>query len=192
MEKNPGASGEPPKNLLCQRCQTRPASVHFSQVINGDKSDRYLCEDCAKEEGAFHFMIGPQFTVQHVLGGLIGQPTGQARQESVARRCPYCGYTYQRFAETGRLGCDRCYETFHAELEPLVRRLHGSVEHHGKIPQRGGRHLIQRQALAELRERMKAAVAQENFEEAAELRDRIRELEETADGGERGARDTGI
>lgn len=174
----PEESDESTKNPLCQRCNQRPASVHFSKVINGEKTDRYLCEACATEEGAYHFMLGPQFTVQHVLGGLIGQVSmDPARTETSTKRCPYCGYTYQRFGETGRLGCDRCYQTFSAELEPLVRRLHGSVEHHGKVPARGGRQLIQQQNLISLKAHMKQAIDQEDFERAAEIRDEIRRLE---------------
>lgn len=166
------------KDLLCQRCNQKPALVHFSKVVNGEKTDRYLCEDCAKDEGAYHFMLGPQFTVQHVLGGLIGQePLGSQRSETSTKRCPHCGYTYQRFAETGRLGCDYCYQIFAPELEPLVRRLHGSVNHHGKVPVRGGRQWIQQQNLANLRMQMKKAVEREAFEEAAKLRDEIRQLE---------------
>ncbi len=169
---------EQEKHLICQRCNQNPASVHFTKVVNGEKTDRYLCEECAQEEGAYHFMLGPQFTVQHVLGGMIGQePLGAARTETSTKRCPHCGYTYQRFAETGRLGCDRCYQTFAAELDPLVRRLHGSVEHHGKVPVRGGRQWLQQQQLTNLRVRMKQAVEREAFEEAANLRDEIRQLE---------------
>lgn len=161
---------------MCQRCEVKPASVHFSKVVNGEKSDRFLCEECAKEEGAFHFMLGPQFTVQHVLGGLVGQVPA-THSALAGRRCGACGYTYQMFAETGRLGCDHCYETFNEELEPLIRRLHGSVEHHGKVPARRGRHLIEQQRLADLRRQMQDAVVREAFEDAARLRDQIRLME---------------
>ncbi|OLZ10996.1 UvrB/UvrC motif-containing protein [Sulfobacillus thermosulfidooxidans] len=170
---------------LCQRCESRPASVHMSTVVNGEKFDRFLCEDCARQEGAYHFMLVPQFTIQHVLGGLIGAtPTGQRRQAVVDKTCSVCGYSYQQFAETGRLGCDHCYEAFHEELEPLVKRLHGSVEHHGKVPKRGGQDILQQRTLEELRSKMRDAIAREAFEEAAKWRDEIRALEQQhASGG---------
>jgi protein arginine kinase activator len=161
---------------------TRPATVHFSKVVNGEKSDRYLCEDCAREEGAFHFMLGPQFTVQHVLGGLMGQPYPQ--RESIAadnRRCPACGYTYRELAESGRLGCDQCYQVFQTDLMPLVQRLHGRVEHRGKVPKRGARKLAMRREVDALRARLADAIQREAFEEAAALRDQIRRMEEGAD-----------
>lgn len=163
---------------MCQRCQEKPAQVHFSKVVNGEKSERFLCEDCAREEGAFHFMLGPQFTVQHVLGGLIGQAgTPPGRTQTDGRTCPHCGYTFREFAETGRLGCDQCYQTFEGELSPLVLRLHGRVQHRGKFPARGARRLHTKRELEQLREAMNDAIKREAFEEAAELRDKIRSLE---------------
>ncbi len=164
---------------LCQRCETQPASVHVTTVVNGEKFDRYLCEDCARQEGAYHLMLVPQFTIQHVLGGLIGlNPSGQHKEPTPDKSCPDCGYSYQQFAETGRLGCDRCYQAFAEELEPLVKRLHGSVEHHGKVPRRSGQDILHQRTLEELRAKMKDAITQEAFEEAARWRDEIRALED--------------
>ncbi|MCL6562882.1 MAG: UvrB/UvrC motif-containing protein [Firmicutes bacterium] len=175
---------------VCQRCLKRPATVQFSKVVNGEKSERLLCEECAREEGAFHFMLGPVFTVQNVLGGLIGQVPGPVRPSFQERRCPHCGYTYQRFAETGRLGCDRCYETFADQLEPLIRRIQGRASHHGKVPGRAGRAYLRQREIARMKAELKAAVEREEFERAAELRDQIRRLEDelrSSDVGEGGA-----
>ena len=167
---------------MCQRCQQKPAQVHFSKVVNGEKSERFLCENCAKEEGAFHFMLGPQFTVQHVLGGLIGQGAFPAsRTQLDARSCAARGYTFQEFADTGRLGCDQCYKRFENELSPLILRLHGRVEHRGKFPARGARVIQEKRELEKLREAMADAIKREAFEEAAKLRDQIRSLEGGAD-----------
>ena len=164
--------------LSCQRCQRRPASVHFTRVVNGEKSDRYLCEECAREEGAYHFMLDPQFTVHNVLGGLIGQvPESTHAGDQTNLACPHCGHTYQRFAETGRLGCDRCYEAFRPQLDPLFRRLQGAVSHHGKIPSRAGARLKRQQQIDHLREELRQAISAEAFEDAAKLRDEIRRLE---------------
>ncbi len=169
---------QPERAQLCQRCEAHPASVHMTTVVNGEKFDRYLCEECARQEGAYHFMLAPQFTIQHVLGGLIGLPAGQRATPDADKTCPACGYSYLTFAETGRLGCDQCYTAFREELEPLVKRLHGSNEHHGKVPHRSGQAILHRRTLEDLRTKMKEAVAQEAFEKAAELRDAIRALEE--------------
>ena len=181
------------RGQLCQRCESRPASVHMTTVVNGEKFDRFLCEECARQEGPYHLMLVPQFTIQHVLGGLIGaSPTGQRRQAVVDKSCPVCGYSYQQFAETGRLGCDRCYEAFQEELQPLVKRLHGSVEHHGKVPRRGGKDILQQRTLEELRQKMHAAISREAFEEAAKWRDEIRTLEGKPSSQRQGGQDNGI
>lgn len=169
-------SGQTPQ--ICQRCQQKPAHVHVSKVVNGEKSERFLCEDCAREEGAFNFMMAPQFTVQHVLGGLIGQDgTIGSRHQLEQKSCPTCGYTLGEFAETGRLGCDKCYQAFQEELNPLILRLQGRVQHRGKFPARGAKRLRAQRDLEHLRELMNKAIQREAFEEAAQIRDQIRSLE---------------
>ncbi|CAB1129994.1 Nucleotide excision repair protein, with UvrB/UvrC motif [Candidatus Hydrogenisulfobacillus filiaventi] len=167
--------------VVCERCLTRPATVHISRVVNGERTDRYLCEACAKEEGAFPLPFNPQFTLQQLLSGLMGQPQapGQPRPALTAdRQCPACGYRYSQFVDSGRLGCPGCYDAFREELIPLIRRLHGSTQHRGKVPLRAGRQLRRLQDLERLREELRQAVAREEFERAAALRDRIRELEQ--------------
>jgi protein arginine kinase activator len=163
---------------LCQQCHERPAQVHFSKVVNGEKTEQLLCEDCARQAGAFNFIMGPQFTVQHLLGGLIGHGgfVG-ARPQTSTSRCEHCGYTLQQFAETGRLGCDHCYQAFQSELGPLVMRLHGRVQHRGKYPKRGAGQLAAQRELEQLRLAMAEAIKREAFEEAAAIRDKIRDLE---------------
>lgn len=164
---------------VCQRCQQRSAHVHFSQVVNGVKSERFLCEDCAREEGGFNVIVGPQsFTVQHVLGGLIGQGGfAGSRPQREQKACPACGYSFRQFAETGCLGCDQCYQAFHEELSPLILRVQGRVQHRGKFPARGAEKLRAKREMEQLRESMNEAIRREAFEEAAEIRDKIRGLE---------------
>lgn len=172
---------------LCQRCKARPASILVSRVVNGTKTDRYLCESCAKDEGAFHIMLSPPFTVHHMLGGLIGAP-GTApraqRDQGLDVRCPACGQSYQEFTGTGRLGCAHCYTAFREELSPLIRRVQAGTEHRGKVPVRTGGEMRKKRQLDELREALKACISREEFEKAAELRDQIRLLEQ--DSGAKG------
>ena len=163
---------------MCQRCHKNPAQVHLSKVVNGEKSERFLCQDCAHQEGAFNFMLAPQFTMQHVLGPLIGQSGYPGTRTQVdTRTCPHCGYSFQEFAETGRLGCDRCYDVFENDLKPLILRLHGRVQHRGKLPARGARKLHAKRELEQLREAMNDAIKREAFEEAAQIRDKMKAIE---------------
>jgi protein arginine kinase activator len=97
--------------------------------------------------------------------------------EGVSGTCPGCGISFSRFRETGRFGCAQCYETFAAELEPLVRRVHGATRHTGKVPHREGPAYEQSARLRRLNEDLERAIGAEDYERAAELRDLIRELE---------------
>lgn len=187
MSQEAGGEGG---QVVCERCLTRPATVHISRVVNGERTDRYLCEACAKEEGAFPLAFNPQFTLQQLLSGLMGQPQtpGQPRPALAPdRQCPSCGYRYSEFVDSGRLGCPDCYQAFREELIPLIRRLHGSTQHRGKVPARAGRNLRRQQDLERLREELRQAVAKEQFERAAALRDRIREMEQQTGGEDAGA-----
>jgi protein arginine kinase activator len=93
------------------------------------------------------------------------------------KRCRICGMSYRDFARAGRLGCSRCYETFEDRLDPLLRRIHGSGRHMGKAPAKASGAARARRELEELRRQLSAAVAQEAYEKAAELRDRIKAIE---------------
>ncbi|MCY0881195.1 MAG: UvrB/UvrC motif-containing protein [Firmicutes bacterium] len=178
------------KEKLCDRCQVNPVSVHLTIVSAEGKTERYLCEECAQKEAALPFAGGlPPLSFQHLLGSLMASasaavPPDDQKEEKV---CPHCHMAYRTFIDTGRLGCDYCYQAFQGELEPVVHRLHGRGLHVGKIPVRSGQQLIQSRRLAVLREQLHQAVAQEKFEDAARLRDVIRTIEETGSfskGGE--------
>ena len=91
--------------------------------------------------------------------------------------CPQCDITIKEFNETGRFGCSECYKAFESELSKLLRRIHGHEHHIGKIPAMNPAHLEARKELLSLRRRLKRAVGQEDFELAAQLRDRINKIE---------------
>lgn len=170
--------------MLCQECRKRPATVHITKIINGRKTEMDLCEQCAREKGDFDFFAEPQFPIQSFLAGLLGQHL-QAQpfaQAAVEPKCDMCGLTYHEFAQAGRFGCSRCYERFGDRLEPVLRRIHGATQHVGKVPARTGGTLRLRRELANLREALARAVAAEDFERAAKLRDDIRKLEKELGG----------
>ena len=101
--------------------------------------------------------------------------------------CPNCGMSYADFQQTGKIGCSVCYGTFRRQLEPLLRRIHGTSTHSGKIPRRSGGTLELKQEIKRLRGELKEKVAQEEYEEAARLRDEVRALEQklsAKEGGE--------
>ncbi|HBT46885.1 MAG TPA: hypothetical protein DEA73_03230 [Peptococcaceae bacterium] len=159
--------------MLCERCQQKPASVHFTQIVNNQKTELNLCPDCARElEGQWNFSL-PKF-----FASLLNYEPGLGLEVAgVPTRCSECGLTFTQFQQGGFLGCPECYHAFAARLDPLLRRLHGSTQHRGKVPRRAGGNLRIQREIDRLRRELQELVAQEAFERAAEVRDRIRQLE---------------
>lgn len=179
--------------MICQECNQKPATLHFTKIINGEKTEVHLCEKCAQEKGEM-FMLngGSGFSFNNLLAGILNmepafQPSNQdAFQQEEVLQCENCSMTYPQFVKAGRFGCSHCYDTFKDQLKPVLRRLHGgNWEHHGKIPKRAGGGIHLRKEMEELKELLKEKIAHEEFEEAAEIRDEIRSLEKRiAEGGE--------
>lgn len=167
--------------MVCQECQKRPATLHFTKIVNGEKTEFHICEHCAREKGELIPGTSGGFSIHNLLSGLMdfdssnkGQVPGPAVQEL---QCPECGMTYTQFRKLGRFGCSSCYKTFDDKLDPLLKRVHGSTAHTGKLPGRAGVQIKIRQQMHELKQQLQQSIADEEFEQAAELRDRIRGLE---------------
>lgn len=165
--------------MLCDNCKHNQASVHTVTIINGVKQEHYLCSECAK---------GAQFSLPSLMDLLYGvQPSGLAQAEDTV--CS-CGNSLLKFQKTGLLGCPECYTTFRGALLGVIKRAQGGkLRHVGRSPAQEAGAMAQKKApkpcspqdeCARLKEELKAAVAEERYERAAELRDRLRALE----GGE--------
>lgn len=171
--------------MICQECNERPATLHFTKVNNGEKTVFHLCEHCAQEKGeAFMLQAGAGFSINNLLAGLLNmqnsfQPA-QAKQiyQSQPLQCNECSMTYQQFIQIGRFGCANCYETFKEQINPILKRVHsGNWTHNGKIPSRIGGSIQIRKNIDTLKKRIAELIAQEEFEQAAAVRDEIRSLE---------------
>ncbi len=165
--------------MQCDNCHDRPAAIHLTQIVDNAVTTVHLCEQCAEEKGV---QTGANVSKYPLAGFLSSIGKGAAAALPAGgddRGCDFCGATLKDFRETGRLGCPQCYETFERHLRDLLRRIHGSSQHVGEVylspvsPETKD----ERRLLAELREQLQRAVDAENFELAAELRDRIRVLE---------------
>lgn len=168
--------------MLCDRCGQHEATVKFVQIENNNKTELHLCQNCA--QGYTNFSTG--FDLQHLLSsmfqsGKLGQKFGQGQS---LKKCPTCGRTIADVQKTGRLGCNSCYEVFHDELNSVLRRLHGSSTHTGKVPARGYPKARVGRQIEDLRRRLQECVRQENYEQAAKYRDELRVLEGQVAGGE--------
>ena len=161
--------------MLCDLCSKNEAAVHLTEIIDNQTRELHLCESCAREKGS---QAAQDFGLGELLAGLASFGPQVEDVTKAKPACPQCGLTYDDFRRTGRLGCGRCYETFHRFLMPLLKRIHGSTQHTGRIPAASkSKALDVKQELAQLKEQLKTAVASESFEEAARLRDRIRAIE---------------
>ena len=173
--------------MFCERCNERPANVVYTEIVNGHKSITHLCEVCAAQIQVEEFGFMPQINLPNVLASLLSQnPSNQTysahtRQEIV---CSACGTTESAFTQKGLLGCGECYKHFEGRLAPLMRKIHGSSSHEGKSPQRtGGRARLNKQ-IKDMKENLKQLVDKEEFEQAAKIRDQIKDLEQQLSGGE--------
>ncbi len=173
--------------MVCDICGKKPATVHLTEIVDDQMNELHLCEECAHQKSS---QMEQQFGLSDLLGGLAEFEKPSAEKEAAALHCPKCGLTYADFKKIGRLGCAECYGAFKKYLGPLLKRIHGSSLHFGKspvlragIPAKAVRKKAEAVAapapadLADLRLRLQKAIEAEEFEEAAHLRDQIKELE---------------
>jgi protein arginine kinase activator len=171
--------------MRCQQCQEREAVVHLTQIAEDQEVHLHLCERCAAEKGVENATALGKTPVGTFLA-LMGkgmEPGAALAGGASAGACPTCGATLNDFRDSGRLGCGDCYRAFEAPLRDLLRRLHGSSRHLGKRYHPPGAEEGVDGAdreLLRLRDQLDRAVELENFELAAELRDRLRQRQSEA------------
>jgi Uncharacterized protein with conserved CXXC pairs len=173
--------------MYCQECGKRPATLHFTKIVNGDKTEFHICESCAREKGEGIPGAPNGFSIHSLLSGLmdfdsIGSAAPSSMKAAQPVRCEECGLTYAQFSKLGRFGCSSCYNYFADKLDPLLKRVHGSTVHSGKIPKRSGGQIQCKREIERLRTDLQRHIEHEEFEKAAKLRDRIRELEKKISG----------
>jgi len=160
-------------NIACQACKKQPATVHLTDITpQGEKRERHLCESCAAAEGIMPKPSG-HVPVNELLAGLVVSKAGAQQLADLA--CPHCGMTFVEFRNNGLLGCPRDYDAFEKALVPLIERAHEGAGHHiGKVPSRLGAPRSTENDLVRLKRQLVKAVEEEQYEEAARIRDKIR------------------
>ena len=161
--------------MLCEACKQTQATVHLTEIVNDQMTELHLCEACANQKGA---QVESHFGLSDLLSGLAGFSKTEEPEEVSTKTCPTCGMTYEDFRKVGRLGCAECYTTFKRNLGSLLKRIHGSPIHLGKSPARLVKPAKAKTELAELKRKLERAIENEEFEEAANLRDQIRRMEQ--------------
>ena len=186
--------------MICQVCGRNPAVVHLEEIREGRRRHVWLCVECAGrrsagrneadgsdglDEGERLFGAGGRRSGEDALTSFLGQMFEPGvLPDDEAKACPACGFTLGQLGKTSRLGCPACYETFRATLLPLLTRLHRNSSHMGKAPRRNSAGLTPEGEIARRRIALEKAIAAENFEEAARLRDLIGRLGSAPEGDE--------
>lgn len=158
--------------MKCQRCP-KPVAYHITEIIKeGQVEDLHFCPDCAKK-----YIISTP-----IQGTKADKKKAKENEASNVvllgdKQCPHCGMKFIEFRNTGRFGCAHDYDAFSEDLAPLLEGVHGLVKHMGKMPRNKPKSKVDSNELANLRKKLQKAVDGEKYEEAASLRDKIKQLE---------------
>jgi len=193
--------------MVCEDCGNNEATCLYTEIQSlehtNKKTVHHLCRECAEKRSGGETLTTTSLDIGHFLAELAEQnPDESVEPEGAA--CPSCGFVYGQLGKEGRLGCNACYDVFETEIDTLLKRIHGSILHTGKVPRRSGgsstRELPPAKErprisdlnaqISELEKELGIAVSDENFERAAQLRDRIATLRE-GQGSQRGGRGHG-
>lgn len=170
--------------MKCEECQENPATLHLTQIINGQKTEVHVCEGCAKQKGYISYP-GEGYSLHDLLTGLFSLDSNQFQvkdndpfKQKEELQCSKCKLTYDDFQRIGKFGCAECYSAFSTKLDSIFRRVHsGNTKHIGKIPKRKGSDLHAKKELELFRKKLQDHIEREEFEKAAEVRDIIKKLE---------------
>jgi protein arginine kinase activator len=159
--------------VKCQSCE-QTATVHLTEIVNGKKKEKHFCADCAEKQ---ELLKQQELNLTAILQTMITTHVGPQADELSRLTCPTCGIKYMEFKAAGRCGCPNDYAVFREPLLPLLERIHRGVKHVGKIPPHALKAAALQTELRTLRQQLRTAVEQEAYEEAARLRDLIRQKE---------------
>lgn len=164
--------------MICQNCKKNPVALHLEKIINGVKTEYHLCEECACKMNYF-------MSFDDMFKNFINSFINTENENSVNNKkdiqpdfkCPTCGYSFNDFRQTSKLGCADCYSTFRKQLNAILKNIQGSNVHNGKFPEKYGSELLAVHKLENLKASLKKVIENEEYEEAAKIRDEIKEIE---------------
>ncbi len=156
---------------MCENCNKRLASVHIRKKINGQLEESYLCQTCAAKQGMPLLSI---VNIDNYIANLLKMQEKANEPQQTMPVCPQCGYKLNMIQKTGRVGCAHCYEHYEKVLTPIIRKIHGGRIHSDHCKKEEVN--IENKEINDLKKQLKEAVTKEEYETAAVLRDRIKEL----------------
>lgn len=158
--------------MLCEKCGVNTATTHIRTVVNGEVYERHLCGNCAMSEGYADIKNN---SLTQMLSDMFGDTV--LPNDNKITRCSCCGSSFSDIADSGKCGCSECYTTFYKQLLPYFKRVHGNIQHIGKKAI-GAQAENKDGAIDELRSLLKKLIEEENYEQAAVVRDKIKGLQE--------------
>lgn len=162
--------------MLCQRCKKNEATVRLLQNVNGIKSELVLCSECANKEN--NDMLFPS----DLFSGFFSDSIFGSYRREEQKKCPKCGLTKSGLASSGRPGCAECYNFFAEELDRIIYGIHGNARHNGSAPGKRAEQIAKQKEIEALKDEQRKAVEAQDYEKAAELRDKIKALESGEEG----------
>ncbi len=168
--------------MLCEKCHKNEASVYYKETVNGKTTSLSLCNKCASEvtgESGKSVFDNPFGDVNSLFGSLFGIPAYHKKAfVGEVKKCSLCGSSFSDLVSAGKAGCPECYRVFAEELTPTVSKIHGSTAHVGSVPERYRTGFERKDKIKKLESELKSAVADEEYEKAAILRDELKALRE--------------
>lgn len=165
--------------IICEKCKEKPAVVHMEKIINGHRTECNLCAECAEgheENPSLDDLMQNFISMMFSANYPYTKTKADDRSEL---RCDKCGLTYDQFKQTNKLGCDKCYTVFRNQLDLIFKNIQKNSVHTGKYPSRVNGEIVFERKLNKLKTDLEKAIAEEEYEQAAVLRDTIKELQET-------------
>ncbi len=171
--------------MLCQNCSKREAVTHIKRIVNGEATEAHLCSECAHSLGYDGLFDNFSLSIPNFFSSFFGD-NPFSLTSGKTQRCEKCGSSFDDIIKTGMVGCANCYETFFDKLLPSIQRIHGRSKHSGKVPPMPKKEVTaeavkeptKEDKIAQKEEEMKKAIENQNFEQAAVLRDEIKALKE--------------
>lgn len=163
--------------MLCQDCQKNDATIHYKEIVNDQYRELHLCEECVSRRGLETGQFSSSPSLANLLAGLAEIDKEVVPEEKIYE-CEKCHLTYTNFKERGLLGCSHCYQAFEKQLTHMLRKIHGNIQHVGKVTNRAMDRAELKDEIFKLKKELATAVRNEEFEKAAGLRDQIKEMEE--------------
>lgn len=168
--------------MLCEKCKKNEAKINLVKIVNGEKQQIWLCEECAKNISSIPFLSsipdGAGFPFQEVINGLLtGVENSRPKNKQEKKVCPVCGLTLEELKKTKKVGCSNCYVVFKEPIRAIIKNANSEGKHIGRIPNRAHKEFFQRNKLKNLKQELQILIQEEEYEKAAVIRDEIRKME---------------